>query len=99
MVKVECVLSHLSLALRAVNILSFFLPLPPPLSPRDGSPGSQSVSDEFQLGWDSVLVSSEDVIVARVDGLGSGYRGQRVLHQVHKKLGTLEVQDHIAALE
>ncbi|XP_067116185.1 inactive dipeptidyl peptidase 10-like [Osmerus mordax] len=65
----------------------------------DGSPGSQSVSDEFQLGWDSVLVSSEDVIVARVDGLGTGYRGQRVLHQVHKKLGTIEVQDHVAALE
>ncbi|CAL8240756.1 unnamed protein product [Merluccius merluccius] len=65
----------------------------------NGAPGEQSVSDRFLLDWDSVLVSSDGVIVARVDGRGGGSRGQRVLHEVHRRLGTLEVQDHIAAVE
>uniref|UniRef100_A0AAY4D1B4 Uncharacterized protein n=1 Tax=Denticeps clupeoides TaxID=299321 RepID=A0AAY4D1B4_9TELE len=68
------------------------------LSCSDESPGGQSVSDEFSLDWDSVLVSAHDVIVARMDGRGSGYRGQRVLQDIHPHLGHLEVQDHITAL-
>uniref|UniRef100_A0A667ZX50 Dipeptidyl peptidase like 10 n=1 Tax=Myripristis murdjan TaxID=586833 RepID=A0A667ZX50_9TELE len=65
----------------------------------DGSPGGQSVSDRFVLNWDSVLVSSDNVIVARLDGRGSGFQGQRILHEVHQRLGTVEVQDQIAAVE
>ncbi|XP_061090354.1 inactive dipeptidyl peptidase 10-like isoform X1 [Conger conger] len=65
----------------------------------DGTPGSQSVSERYQLDWDSVLVSSGSVIVARLDGRGTGFRGQRVLYEVHLRLGTVEVQDHIAAIE
>ncbi|KAK0152510.1 Inactive dipeptidyl peptidase 10 [Merluccius polli] len=65
----------------------------------DGAPGGQSVSDRFLLDWDSVLVSSEGVIVVRLDGRGSGFQGQRVLHEVHHRLGTVEVQDQIAAVE
>uniref|UniRef100_A0A4W5KFQ7 Dipeptidyl peptidase like 10 n=1 Tax=Hucho hucho TaxID=62062 RepID=A0A4W5KFQ7_9TELE len=65
----------------------------------DGGPGSQSVSDEYELGWDSVLVSCDEVIVARLDGRGTGFQGLRVLQQVHQRLGTVDVQDQIAALE
>uniref|UniRef100_A0A4W5PNW6 Dipeptidyl peptidase like 10 n=1 Tax=Hucho hucho TaxID=62062 RepID=A0A4W5PNW6_9TELE len=65
----------------------------------DGGPGSQSVSDEYELGWDSVLVSCDEVIVAKLDGRGTGFRGLRVLQQVHQRLGTVDVQDQIAALE
>uniref|UniRef100_A0A4W5NIV3 Dipeptidyl peptidase like 10 n=1 Tax=Hucho hucho TaxID=62062 RepID=A0A4W5NIV3_9TELE len=65
----------------------------------DGSPGGQAVSDRFILDWDSVLVSSDNIIVARLDGRGSGFLGQRVLHEVHQRLGTVEVQDQIAAVE
>uniref|UniRef100_A0A8C7G9W2 Dipeptidyl peptidase like 10 n=1 Tax=Oncorhynchus kisutch TaxID=8019 RepID=A0A8C7G9W2_ONCKI len=72
-------------------------PFRPSLS--DGGPGSQSVSDEYELGWDSVLVSCDEVIVARLDGRGTGFRGLRVLQQVHQRLGTVDVQDQIAALE
>ncbi|KAG7246264.1 hypothetical protein CRUP_008176, partial [Coryphaenoides rupestris] len=63
------------------------------------APGEQSVNDRFLLDWDSVLVSADDVVVARLDGRGSGFQGQRVLHEVHHRLGTVEVQDQIAALE
>ncbi|KAM4608241.1 inactive dipeptidyl peptidase 10-like [Polymixia lowei] len=65
----------------------------------NGSPGGQAVNDRFLLDWDSVLVSSDNVIVARLDGRGSGFQGQRVLHEVHMRLGTVEVQDQIAAVE
>ncbi|XP_033901188.2 inactive dipeptidyl peptidase 10-like isoform X1 [Acipenser ruthenus] len=65
----------------------------------DGAPGSQLVTDRFLLDWDSVLVSSHDVIVARFDGRGSGFKGMRVLQEVHQRLGTLEIKDQIAAVE
>uniref|UniRef100_A0A3P9IPF9 Dipeptidyl peptidase like 10 n=1 Tax=Oryzias latipes TaxID=8090 RepID=A0A3P9IPF9_ORYLA len=65
----------------------------------DGAPGGQTVSDRFSLSWDSVLVSSDNVIVARLDGRGSGFQGQRVLHEVYQRLGTVDVQDQIAAVE
>lgn len=57
------------------------------------------MSDRFSLSWDSVLVSSDSVIVARLDGRGSGFQGQRILHEVHQRLGTVDVQDQIAAVE
>ncbi|XP_008323283.1 inactive dipeptidyl peptidase 10-like isoform X2 [Cynoglossus semilaevis] len=65
----------------------------------DSSPGDQTVTEEFFLDWDSVLVGADQVIVARVDGRGSGLRGQRVLEQIHQRLGTVDTDDQIAALE
>ncbi|XP_063073810.1 inactive dipeptidyl peptidase 10-like [Engraulis encrasicolus] len=63
------------------------------------TPGGQEVNDRFSLDWSSVLVSSHEVIVVRVDGRGSGYRGQKILQEIHPQLGHLEVQDQIAALQ
>ncbi|XP_077436620.1 inactive dipeptidyl peptidase 10-like isoform X2 [Vanacampus margaritifer] len=63
------------------------------------APGGQDVSDHFSIDWDSVLVSSENVIVARLDGRGSSFQGQRVLHEVHQRLGTVDVADQIAVVE
>ncbi|XP_075886811.1 inactive dipeptidyl peptidase 10-like [Nelusetta ayraudi] len=65
----------------------------------DSAPGGQAVSDRFSLGWDSVLVSSNGVIVARLDGRGSGFQGQKILHEVHQRLGTVDVQDQLTAVE
>ncbi|XP_049584130.1 inactive dipeptidyl peptidase 10 isoform X1 [Syngnathus scovelli] len=97
---------------RTVSIGHFDLPLkisyPPDFSESrhyglllvvDGFPGGQTVSDRFALSWDSVLVSSDNIIVARLDGRGSGFQGQRVLHEVHQRLGTVDVQDQIAAVD
>ncbi|CAJ1078651.1 inactive dipeptidyl peptidase 10-like isoform X1 [Xyrichtys novacula] len=65
----------------------------------DSAPGGQAVSDRFSLGWDTVLVSSDSVIVARLDGRGSSFQGQRILHEVHQRLGTVDLQDQVKALE
>ncbi|TWW80310.1 Inactive dipeptidyl peptidase 10 [Takifugu flavidus] len=67
--------------------------------PNDSALGGQAVSDRFSLGWDTVLVSLHSVIVARLDGRGSGFQGQRILHEVHQRLGTVDVKDQLAALQ
>ncbi|XP_041856908.1 inactive dipeptidyl peptidase 10-like [Melanotaenia boesemani] len=63
------------------------------------APGGQAVSDRFSLSWESVLVSSDHVIVARLDGRGSNFQGQEILHEVRQRLGTVDAQDQITALE
>ncbi|XP_061430519.1 dipeptidyl peptidase 4 [Lethenteron reissneri] len=60
-------------------------------------PGSQKVDSRFRNNWATYLASTERVIVASVDGRGSGYRGDKVLHQLYRRLGTVEVQDQEAA--
>uniref|UniRef100_A0A8C4SCW8 Uncharacterized protein n=1 Tax=Erpetoichthys calabaricus TaxID=27687 RepID=A0A8C4SCW8_ERPCA len=63
----------------------------------DGTPGSQSVTDHFQLDWTTALSSSAGVVVAQLDGRGGGNRGQKLQHEIHQKLGSLEVKDHMMA--
>ncbi|XP_059183662.1 inactive dipeptidyl peptidase 10-like isoform X2 [Centropristis striata] len=63
------------------------------------SPGQQQVTDEFRLDWDSVLVESDQVIVARLDGRGSACRGQRMSQQLHHRLGSVDTEDQTAGLE
>ncbi|CAI5762576.1 inactive dipeptidyl peptidase 10 isoform X1 [Podarcis lilfordi] len=65
----------------------------------DEAPGSQLVTDKFHIDWDSVLVNSDNVIVAQFDGRGSGFQGLKILQEVHRSLGSVEVKDQIAAVE
>ncbi|KAM4705631.1 A-type potassium channel modulatory protein DPP6 [Rhinophrynus dorsalis] len=64
----------------------------------DGSPGSQSVTEKFEINWITVLVSSFSAIVIKFDGRGSGFQGTKLLHEVKKNLGFLEEKDQIAAI-
>uniref|UniRef100_A0A3B4BJ38 Uncharacterized protein n=1 Tax=Periophthalmus magnuspinnatus TaxID=409849 RepID=A0A3B4BJ38_9GOBI len=59
----------------------------------DGTPGGQSVSEQFHLDWSTVLVSSFGAVVLRVDGRGSGFQGTNLLHRIQKRLGIYEEQD------
>eukprot|EP00062_Callorhinchus_milii_P011350 gi/632957235/ref/XP_007894368.1/ PREDICTED: inactive dipeptidyl peptidase 10 [Callorhinchus milii] len=65
----------------------------------DGTPGNQLVTDRFWIDWDSVLVSSDNVILARFDGRGSGFQGLNILQAIHQNLGTVEVSDQITAVK
>ncbi|KAJ1175602.1 hypothetical protein NDU88_000889, partial [Pleurodeles waltl] len=65
----------------------------------DEAPGGQLVTDKFHIDWDSVLVNSHNVIVARFDGRGSGFQGLKILQEVHRSLGSVEVKDQITAVE
>ncbi|XP_015812359.3 A-type potassium channel modulatory protein DPP6 isoform X2 [Nothobranchius furzeri] len=64
----------------------------------DGTPGGQMVTEQFQVDWATVLVSSFSTIVIRFDGHGSGFQGTNFLHKVRRKLGKLEEMDQLEAL-
>ncbi|KAM5152493.1 dipeptidyl peptidase 4 isoform 1-T2 [Mantella aurantiaca] len=62
-----------------------------------GGPCSQKVDQYFRLNWATYLASTEKIIVASFDGRGSGYQGDKIMHQLYRRLGTVEVEDQIAA--
>ncbi|XP_036452545.1 dipeptidyl aminopeptidase-like protein 6b [Colossoma macropomum] len=64
----------------------------------DGTPGGQMVTEQFQVDWATVLVSSYGTIVMRFDGRGSGFQGTNLLHRVRRKLGQIEELDQLEAL-
>ncbi|KAK2157135.1 hypothetical protein LSH36_197g03008 [Paralvinella palmiformis] len=63
------------------------------------APETQKVTEEFHTGWETVLVSSQNVIYAFIDGRGSLGRGDQWLHQLYRQLGTKEVDDQALATE
>ncbi|XP_033729006.1 dipeptidyl peptidase 4-like [Pecten maximus] len=62
-----------------------------------GGPGSQEVTEQFSLSWETYLSSTHDFICAYVDGRGTAARGNTFLHSIYRKLGTYEVDDAITA--
>ncbi|XP_065361054.1 venom dipeptidyl peptidase 4 isoform X2 [Calliphora vicina] len=60
-----------------------------------GGPDSYSVIDRWLVDWGTYLTSNQSVIYAKIDGRGSGLRGEKLLHSVYLKLGTLEIADQI----
>ncbi|XP_067095583.1 inactive dipeptidyl peptidase 10 [Osmerus mordax] len=65
----------------------------------NGVPGSQSVTEEFALGWPEVLLSSHDVALAWVDGRSGDGRGQKAPANDPRKLGSLRVKDQLGVVE
>ncbi|CAL8389198.1 unnamed protein product [Boreogadus saida] len=62
-------------------------------------PCSQKADYLYRLGWSEYLASTENIIVASFDGRGSGYRGDKLMHAIYRRLGTFEVEDQIAAVQ
>ncbi|KAG8125000.1 hypothetical protein E2320_020290 [Naja naja] len=65
---------------------------------RYGGPCSQNVKHTFSVSWISYLASKEDIVVALVDGRGTAFQGDKMLHAVYRKLGVYEVEDQISAV-
>ncbi|XP_023812591.2 inactive dipeptidyl peptidase 10 [Oryzias latipes] len=65
----------------------------------DGLPGSQSVTEEFALGWPEVLCSTQGVALAWVDGRSGVGRGQKTGILDPRKLGSLRVKDYLGVVE
>lgn len=51
--------------------------------------------NKWGVDWGSYLSSNRSVIYAKIDGRGSGLRGNRLLHSIYKKLGTVEINDQV----
>lgn len=69
------------------------------LSYRYGAPGTQLVTDSFRIDWNTYLASRKNVIVAQIDGRGSGGQGYQLLYEVYNRLGTVEVTDQLEVTE
>ncbi|XP_051003235.1 inactive dipeptidyl peptidase 10 [Acomys russatus] len=65
----------------------------------DEEPGGQMVTDKFHVDWDSVLIDTDNVIVARFDGRGSGFQGLKILQEIHRRIGSVEAKDQVAAVK
>uniref|UniRef100_A0A3Q2Y8A8 Fibroblast activation protein, alpha n=1 Tax=Hippocampus comes TaxID=109280 RepID=A0A3Q2Y8A8_HIPCM len=63
-----------------------------------GGPCSQRVDYRFKLNWSTFLASTYGIIVARFDGRGSGYQGDKIMHAIYRRLGTIEVEDQMEAV-
>ncbi|XP_055910172.1 inactive dipeptidyl peptidase 10 isoform X1 [Eupeodes corollae] len=64
----------------------------------DSGPGSQLVSEKFHVDWNWYLCSQRSIIVAQIDGRGSGFQGELLRTQIHGKLGTVEIEDQLGVL-
>uniref|UniRef100_A0A670ZGI2 A-type potassium channel modulatory protein DPP6 n=1 Tax=Pseudonaja textilis TaxID=8673 RepID=A0A670ZGI2_PSETE len=64
----------------------------------DGTPGTQSVTEKFEVNWESVMVSSHGAIVMKFDGRGSGFQGTKLLHDIKRRLGTAQEKDQTDAV-
>ncbi len=69
-----------------------------------GGPHAQLVKDEFGGGagfsspWFHYM-ANQGIIVMRIDGHGTPQRGIEFMQAIHRKMGTIEIQDQIAGLE
>ncbi|WP_298063808.1 S9 family peptidase [uncultured Rikenella sp.] len=68
----------------------------PVLMTQYSGPGSQQVADRWGWSWEAALLR-EGILVACVDGRGTGFRGEEFRKCTYGRLGALEVQDQIAA--
>lgn len=58
-----------------------------------GGPDSNAVLDRWSIDYGTYMASQKGVIYAKIDGRGSGLRGDSLMHQIYRKLGTAEVED------
>ncbi|VVC29748.1 Hypothetical protein CINCED_3A012805 [Cinara cedri] len=58
-------------------------------------PGSSLVTNKFSVEWNMYFSSNKNVIVAQIDGRGSGRRGDKNMFANYRKLGTYEIEDQI----
>ncbi|KZC11531.1 Seprase, partial [Dufourea novaeangliae] len=64
-----------------------------------GAPGTQLVTEMFKIDWNTYLASRKNVIIAQIDGRGSGGQGYKFLHEVYYRLGSVEVADQLEVTE
>jgi len=53
----------------------------------------------FKVDWNTYLASRRNIIVAQIDGRGSGGQGYKLLHEVYYRLGSVEVADQLEVTE
>ncbi|XP_059616600.1 inactive dipeptidyl peptidase 10 isoform X2 [Phlebotomus argentipes] len=63
------------------------------------APGTQLVTEKWRIDWNTYLAGTKDYIVTQIDGRGSSGQGYQLLHEVYRRLGTVEVSDQLEVTE
>ncbi|CAK9799166.1 Venom dipeptidyl peptidase 4 [Anthophora quadrimaculata] len=58
-------------------------------------PNTIRITDEVTYGFEAYMVTNRSVIYGRIDGRGSAYKGSKMLFEIYRKLGTVEIEDQI----
>ncbi|EFA04427.1 venom dipeptidyl peptidase 4 [Tribolium castaneum] len=61
-----------------------------------GGPNSNQISDAYTVGFQHYIVTNRKYIYIFIDARGSGKDGKNKIHQVYRKLATVEIEDQIA---
>lgn len=61
-----------------------------------GGPGSNRITDAFSIGFLDYIVTSRHYIYIQIDGRGTDKKGNNMLFEIYRKLGTVEIEDQIA---
>ncbi|XP_066594050.1 venom dipeptidyl peptidase 4-like isoform X2 [Prorops nasuta] len=59
-------------------------------------PNTVRITDDLKFDFESYITSKRGVICAWVDGRGSAFRGHKMLFELYRHFGTVEVEDQIA---
>lgn len=58
-----------------------------------GGPDSNAVLDRWSVDYGTYMASQNGVVYVKIDARGSGLRGDALMHQIYRKLGTAEIED------
>jgi len=65
---------------------------------RESMPGSQGVTDEWSVDWNTYLVSTLNFVVGIVDARGSSCQSDEMKFEIQRKIGIIDVEDQLAVL-
>lgn len=62
---------------------------------RYGGPDSNQVLERYKVAWETYLCLNREIVIAFIDGRGSGLKGDNMMFANYRRLGTVEIEDQI----
>lgn len=59
-------------------------------------PNTVRITESVRYDLEYYMTTNRRVIYAWIDGRGSAFKGSKMLFEIYKKIGTVEVEDTIA---
>ncbi|XP_043264684.1 venom dipeptidyl peptidase 4 [Colletes gigas] len=59
-------------------------------------PNTVRITEANTHGFESYMTTNRSVIYGHIDGRGSAYKGSKMLFEIYRRMGTVEIEDQIA---
>lgn len=66
------------------------------LSTSYAGPNTVRITDVFKCDYEFYLTTNKRIIYAWIDGRGSAYKGSKMLFEIYRNIGTVEIEDTLA---